>query len=89
MRQQSNRFGVRFQEARFASDFVAFGRSGRICDRAQVILTDSQPTAAHVPLANLRFHRGPAPARCRTPVGFTLYAPPPDPALRRTRFTRR
>ena len=55
MWQQSQRFDLAFQEARFASDFFEFGRSGRVYDRAQVILTDSQPIAARLPLANLRF----------------------------------
>ena len=55
MWQQSHRFDLAFQEARFASDFFEFGRSGRVYDRAQVIRTDSQPIAARLPLANLRF----------------------------------
>ena len=55
MWQQSNRFDLAFQEARFASDFFEFGRSGRVYDRAQAIRTDSQPIAARLPLANLRF----------------------------------
>lgn len=55
MWQQSHRFDLAFQETRFASDFVEFGRSGRVYDRAQVIRTDSQPIAARLPLANLRF----------------------------------
>lgn len=55
MWQQSHRFDLAFQEARFASDFFEFGRSGRVYDRAQAIRTDSQPIAARLPLANLRF----------------------------------
>ena len=55
MWQQSHRFDLALQEARFASDFFEFGRSGRVYDRAQAIRTDSQPIAARLPLANLRF----------------------------------
>ena len=55
MWQQSHRFDLSFQEARFASDFFEFGRSGRVYYRAQVIRTDSQPINARFPLANLRF----------------------------------
>jgi len=55
MWQQTHRFDLGFQEARFASDFFEFGRSGRVYSRAQAIRTDSQPIAARLPLANLRF----------------------------------
>ena len=55
MWRQSHRFDLGFQEAHFSSDFFEFGRSGRVYDRAQVIRTDSQPIAARLPLANLRF----------------------------------
>lgn len=55
MWQQAHRFDLGFQEERFASDFFEFGRSGRVYGRAQAIRTDSQPIAARLPLANLRF----------------------------------
>jgi len=55
MWQQTHRFDRGFQEERFASDFFEFGRSGRVYSRAQAIRTDSQPIAARLPLANLRF----------------------------------
>jgi hypothetical protein len=55
MWQQTHRFDLGFQEERFASDFFEFGRSGRVYSRAQAIRTDSQPIAARLPLANLRF----------------------------------
>jgi len=47
------RFDLVFQEARFASDFVEFGRSGRVYNRAQIIRTDKHPIEAS--LRNLRF----------------------------------
>ena len=47
------RFDLVFQEARFAPDFVEFGRSGRVYNRAQIIRTDKHPIEAS--LRNLRF----------------------------------
>lgn len=55
MWQQAHRFDLTFQEERFASDFFEFGRSGRVYSRVQAIRIDSQPIAARLPLANLRF----------------------------------
>ena len=55
MWKESYRFDLAFQERRFASDFIEFGRSGRVYGRDQVIRIDSQPIAARLPLANLRF----------------------------------
>jgi hypothetical protein len=46
------RFDLAFQEARFAPDFVEFGRSGRVYNRAQIIRTDKHPIEAS--LHNLR-----------------------------------
>jgi hypothetical protein len=46
------RFDLAFQEARFAPDFVEFGRSGRVYNRAQIIRTDRHPIEAS--LENLR-----------------------------------
>ena len=46
------RFDLAFQEARFAPDFVEFGRSGRVYNRAQIIRTDKHPIEAS--LRNLR-----------------------------------
>jgi hypothetical protein len=53
--QQSTRFDLGFQEARFAQDFFEFGRSGRVYRRDEVISTDSAPILAKLPLENLRF----------------------------------
>lgn len=47
------RFDLAFQEARFVPDFVEFGRSGRVYNRAQIIRTDKHPIEAS--LHNLRF----------------------------------
>jgi hypothetical protein len=47
------RFDLVFQEARFAPDFVEFGRSGRVYNRVQIIRTDKHPIEAS--LRNLRF----------------------------------
>ncbi len=47
-----SRFDLAFQEARFAPDFVEFGRSGRVYNRAQIIRTDKHPIEAS--LHNLR-----------------------------------
>jgi hypothetical protein len=46
MWQESTRFDLSFQEARFAADFVEFGRSGRTYTRAQIIRTDRSPINA-------------------------------------------
>jgi hypothetical protein len=47
------RFDLSFQEARFARDFVEFGRSGRVYSRAQVIRADPRPIEATLPLPSL------------------------------------
>ena len=46
MWQESTRFDLAFQEARFAADFLEFGRSGRTYTRSQIIRTDSSPINA-------------------------------------------
>ena len=51
------RFDLAFQEARFAQDFVEFGRSGRVYNRAQIIRTDTQPIEATLPLPGLAFRQ--------------------------------
>lgn len=43
---EKSRFDLTFQERHFAPDFIEFGRSGRIYDRAQIISTTSQPINA-------------------------------------------
>jgi hypothetical protein len=43
---EETRFDLDFQEARFASDFLEFGRSGRTYTRSQIICTDRSPIAA-------------------------------------------
>jgi hypothetical protein len=42
-----------FQEQRFAADFFEFGRSGRVYTRDRIILLESQPIHAVLPLPNL------------------------------------
>lgn len=49
-----SRFDLTFQEQRFASDFVEFGRSGRTYSREQIICTDASPIQAKLPLPNLQ-----------------------------------
>ena len=49
---ESTRFDLQFQEARFAIDFIEFGRSGRTYTRAQIIRTDRSPI--HATLTNLQ-----------------------------------
>ena len=49
------RFDPAFQEARFAQDFVEFGRSGRVYTRADIICTDAHPIQATLPLPDLAF----------------------------------
>ncbi len=46
MWQESTRFDLSFQEARFAADFVEFGRSGRTYSRSEIIRTDRSPISA-------------------------------------------
>ena len=47
------RFDLVFQEQRFASDFMEFGRSGRTYTREQIIRTEASPIQAKLPLLNL------------------------------------
>ncbi|MBT9504437.1 MAG: nuclear transport factor 2 family protein [Burkholderiaceae bacterium] len=54
MWQESTRFDVVFQEARFAADFMEFGRSGRTYTRSQIIRTDRSPINAT--LTNFQVH---------------------------------
>lgn len=54
MWREASRFDLTFQEQRFASDFVEFGRSGRIYTRGQAICTDASPIQATLPLPNLK-----------------------------------
>ena len=49
-----SRFDLVFQEQRFASDFVEFGRSGRTYTREQIIYTAASPLQATLPLPNLK-----------------------------------
>ena len=51
---EEKRFDLPFQEARFAADFMEFGRSGRTYTRAQIICTDCSPIDAK--LKNLIVH---------------------------------
>ena len=46
------RYDPAFQHARFAADFVEFGRSGRVYDRAQILQLDAAPgpIGAQLPL---------------------------------------
>jgi hypothetical protein len=43
---EQTRFDLDFQEARFAVDFLEFGRSGRAYNRSQIIRTDRSPIVA-------------------------------------------
>ena len=45
---EDKRFDLPFQEERFASDFMEFGRSGRTYTRAQIIRTDRSPIEAQL-----------------------------------------
>ena len=54
MWQEATRFDLAFQEARFADDFVEFGRSGRIYNREQIIQTDYHRIEAKLPLPDLQ-----------------------------------
>jgi hypothetical protein len=54
MWQEATRFDLAFQEARFAEDFVEFGRSGRIYSREQIIRTNSHRIEAKLPLPDLQ-----------------------------------
>jgi len=51
---EEKRFDLRFQEERFAADFMEFGRSGRTYTRAQIIRTDRSRIEAK--LKNLSVH---------------------------------
>ena|ERR1700733_14911538 len=53
MWRQSTRFDEAFQEARFAVDFIEFGRSGRVYSRQQVIRSDPQQIDVVLPLPDL------------------------------------
>ena len=55
MWREKTRFDLQFQTARFADDFVEFGRSGRIYTRDQIIHTESAPIDAT--LSNLQIRR--------------------------------
>lgn len=45
---EATRFDRAFQEARFAADFMEFGRSGRTYTRSQIIRTDRSPIDANL-----------------------------------------
>lgn len=47
------RYDPVFQQQRFASDFLEFGRSGRVYQRNDAILTHPRPIQATLPLHNL------------------------------------
>ena len=47
------RFDLEFQEARFAPDFVEFGRSGKIYQRSEIIREGGASIEATLPLPNL------------------------------------
>ena len=51
------RFDLAFQQARFAEDFVEFGRSGRVYSRAEIIRTDKNAIEATLPLQGLEFRQ--------------------------------
>jgi hypothetical protein len=53
MWREVTRFDRNFQEQRFAADFFEFGRSGRVYTRDRIVLLDSQPIHAVLPLPNL------------------------------------
>ena len=54
MWREETRFDLVFQEQRFASDFMEFGRSGRTYTREQIIRTEASPIQAKLPLPNLK-----------------------------------
>jgi hypothetical protein len=54
MWQESMRFNLAFQEARFAADFVEFGRSGRTYTRSEIICTDRSPINAKLTNIHIR-----------------------------------
>jgi hypothetical protein len=54
MWREATRYDLAFQNRRFASDFVEFGRSGRTYTREQIIRTDPSPIQAKLPLPNLK-----------------------------------
>ena len=47
------RFDPAFQARHFAPDFVEFGRSGRVYDRAQALAQPARPIDCQLPLPNL------------------------------------
>ena len=51
---EETRFDLAFQEAKFAPDFLEFGRSGRTYSRSQVIRTDRSPIDAQLSNLQLR-----------------------------------
>lgn len=53
MWRQSTRFDEAFQEAKFAVDFIEFGRSGRVYSRQQVIRSNPQQIDVVLPLPDL------------------------------------
>jgi hypothetical protein len=54
MWREESRFDLVFQEQRFASDFVEFGRSGRTYTREQIIRSEASPIQVKLPLPNLK-----------------------------------
>jgi hypothetical protein len=49
----ATRYDAAFQQARFAADFLEFGRSGRVYARQQIILTGGREIKAQLPLDGL------------------------------------
>ncbi len=54
MWQAATRFDPAFQEVRFATDFIEFGRSGKTYTRAQIIRHDTAEIQATLPLPKLK-----------------------------------
>jgi hypothetical protein len=48
------RFDQKFQETRFALDFLEFGRSGRVYERCQLIFSEMRQIRARLPLDDLK-----------------------------------
>src|SRR5215510_11253798 len=46
MWREETRYSLAFQERHFAPDFMEFGRSGRVYDRDQIIVTAGHPISA-------------------------------------------
>jgi hypothetical protein len=73
MWREGTRYDLAFQERRFATDFVEFGRSGQVYTREQVISTNPQQILAVLPLPNLppkspTTVRSPMPVPSNTPT---------------------